>query len=290
MLWLFLSCLVGSDQEFAVIDQGVESVCDRFPDANNCVPQQEEEFEPIPQGDDPEDFEPEDTSCNSDMRIRKVLPAAEAVVPINVKPIVLTIGNGDDTHMVVDLKQNGQSVPHEQEVACYIHEGDEEFHCTYLITPLSDLEPNTDYFVSVLSSEVHPEPGIDSGQGFRTSTEVLTMDADAPETEFLGYMDRELSAVQECDWKDAMKYEILTTVSEPTRDFLSVLQIYEVHDVNTGDESLMHTIILPAELGQTNYRQVIRPGDELPYRCFRVLHRDIAGNESPSSETICWDG
>ena len=290
MLWLYLSCMVGSDQEFAVIDDGVESVCDRFPEANNCVPKEEEEFEPIPQNDDPEDFEPEDTSCNSDMRIRKVLPAAEAVVPVNVKPIVLTIGNGDETHMVVDLKQNGQSVPHEQEVACYIHEGDEEFHCTYLITPLSDLEPNTDYYVSVLSSDVHPEPGIDSGQGFRTSTDVLTMDAEAPETEFLGYMDRELSAVQECDWKDAMKYEILTTVTEPTRDFLSVLQIYEVHDVNTGDESLMHTIILPAELGQTNYRQVIRPGDELPYRCFRVLHRDIAGNESPSSETICWDG
>ena len=58
MVWLFLSCLVGSDQEFAVIDQGVESVCERFQDANNCVPQQEEEFEPIPQGDDPEDFEP----------------------------------------------------------------------------------------------------------------------------------------------------------------------------------------------------------------------------------------
>ena len=77
------------------------------------------------------------------------------------------------------FKQNGQSVPHEQEVACYIHEGDEE--PLYLSNhPLSDLEPNTDYYVSVLSSDVHPEPGIDSGQGFRTSTEVLTMDADAP--------------------------------------------------------------------------------------------------------------
>ena len=66
-----------------------------------------------------------------------------------------------------------------------------------------------------------------------------------PKPNFLGYMD--LSAVQECDWKDAMKYEILTTVSEPTRDFLSILQVYEVHDVNTGDESLMHSIILPGE-------------------------------------------
>ena len=291
MIWLlFSSCLVRSDQEFAVLNQGVESVCDRLPQAQNCQPEEEEqEFEPIPNDDDPEDFLPEDTSCDTAMRIRKVLPAVDSVVPVNVKPIVLTIGNGDDTHMTVDLKDNGQSVPHEQEITCYIHEGDEEYHCTYLITPFEDLEPNTDYYVSVINSDVHPEPGMDSGQGFRTGTGVLTMDSEAPETRFLGYMDRELSAVQECDWKDAMKYEILTTVAEPTRENLSILQVYEVHDINTGDESLMHSIILPPDLGSTNYRQVMRPGDELPYRCFRVVHRDIAGNESPSSETICWE-
>ena len=61
---------------------------------------------------------------------------------------------------------------------------------TYLIVPLDDLEPNTDYYVSVLNSDLHPEPGMDSGQGFRTGTDVLTMEADPPGTVFLGYMDR----------------------------------------------------------------------------------------------------
>ena len=143
MMWLFFSCLVHSDQEFAVLKQGGESVCERFPEAQNCQPEGEE-FEPIPNDDDPEDFPPEDTSCNSAMRIRKVIPLVDSVVPVNVKPIVLTIGNGDDTHMIVDLKNNGQSVPHEQEVTCYIHEGDEEYHCTYLITPLQDLDEAVD--------------------------------------------------------------------------------------------------------------------------------------------------
>ena len=60
MMWLlFSSCLVRSDQEFAVLNQGVESVCDRLPQAQNCQPEEEEEFEPIPNDDDPEDFLPE---------------------------------------------------------------------------------------------------------------------------------------------------------------------------------------------------------------------------------------
>ena len=290
MIWMFLSCLVQSDQEFAVVEQRTESLCDRLPDASNCQPEEDEEFEPILQDEeDPEDFLPEDTSCDSDMRIRKVLPGVGSVVPVNTKPIVLTIGNGDETHMIVDLKRDGQSVPHDQDVTCYIHEGDEEFHCTYLIEPLEDLDSDTDYYISVLASEIHPNDGMDSGQWFRTDSNRLTMDASAPETVFLEYMNREPTAVQECDWKDAMKYEILTTVDEPTREYLSVIQVYEVHDIATGDESLMHTIILPPELDSTNYRQVIRPGDEYPLRCFRAVHRDIAGNESPSSETICWE-
>lgn len=291
LLW-FHGCLVGSDQEFAVIDQRLEDICERVPDAQNCQPEpeiEEEGFEPIPQDDDPEDFPPEDTSCDSEMRIRKLLPTYNAIAPINTKPIVLTIGNGDETHMAVDLKKDGQSVPHTQDITCYIHEGDEEFHCTYLIEPLEDLEPNTDYYVSVLNTEIHPDPGMDSGGWFRTSSSRLTMDAVAPDTFFEGYFDREPTAVQECDWKNAKKYEITTTVDQPTRDNLSIIQVYEVHDQATGDESLMHSIILPTELASTNYRQVIRPGEEYPLRCFRAVHRDIAGNESPSSETICWE-
>jgi hypothetical protein len=288
MLWMMTSCFTQSEQEFAVIDQPTESLCDRMPNAIECMPE-DEGFEPIPQDEDPEDFPPEDTSCNSAMRIRKVIPLANSTAPVNTKPIVLTIGNGDETHMAVDLKMNGQSIPHDQEVTCYIHEGDEEYHCTYLVLPYEDLEPNTDYYVSVLTTDIHAEPGIDSGAMFRTSTEKLTMSAQAPATEFLGYMDRELTAVQECDWKDAKKYEILTTVDQVSTDNLSMIQVYEVYDPSIGDEAFMHSIILPKDLQFTNYRQVIRPGEEYPLRCFRAVHRDVAGNESPSSETICWD-
>lgn len=289
MLLMMISCVVRSDQEFAVLNDGVDSICERYPYADGCQP--EEEMEPPPENDlgTAEEPLPEDRSCDSEMRIRKVLPGPDAVVPVNVKPIVLTIGNGDDTHMVVDLKKDGQSVPHQQEVSCYIHEGDEEFHCTYLINPLNDLSANEDYYISVLTSDIHPSPGSDSGQWFRTGTQQLTMDDVAPETEFEGYMDREPTAVQECDWKDAMKYEITTTVVEETRGNLSVIQVYEVHDINTGDETLQHSIILPPDMQTTTYRQVIRPGDEYPLRCYRAVHRDIAGNESPSSETICWE-
>jgi hypothetical protein len=223
------------------------------------------------------------------MRIRKVLPRPNVIAPVNTKPIVLTIGNGDETHVTVDLELNGESVQAEQEITCYIHEGDEEYHCTYLLNPLEELQPDTYYYVSVISSEVHPEPGMDSGSWFKTSTNRLSMPNTAPETRFLGYMDRELSAVQECDWNDAKKYEILTSVATASPDFLSIIQVYEVHDTQTGDESLVHSIILPPGLDSTNYRQVIRPGDEEPFKCFRAVHRDVAGNESTTSETICYD-
>ena len=100
-------------------------------------------------------------------------------------------------------------------------------------------------------------------------------------------MDRELSAVGECDWEGAKKYELKTTVPEETRENLSVVQVYEVHDVQSGDETLVHSIILPKSRDEAQYRQVIRPGDEYT-RCYRSEHLDVAGNSSPTTETLCW--
>lgn len=292
MWWVLpFSCGIDSEIEFAVRGRHEQSWCERFPTSEQCVDTSiEEPFEPLPQNEDPEDFLPEDTSCNTPMYIRKILPLFGETAPINTHPIVLTIGNGDHTHMHVELQLGNQPVPHEQEVTCYIHEGEEEFHCTYLLFPLENLQPNTEYVVSVTSIDPHPVPGERFDSVFRTGNNILTMNEGPPDTEFLGYMDREPTAVQECDWKDAKKYEILTTVQTQTRENLSVIQVYEVHNLLTREESLMHTIVLPADINQTNYRQVIKPGEEEPFRCFRAVHRDIAGNESPSSDTICWDG
>ena len=40
-------------------------------------------------------------------------------------------------------------------------------------------------------------------------------------------------------------------------------------------------------MDEAQYRQVIMPGDEYP-RCYRSEHLDVAGNLSPTTETLCW--
>ena len=106
--------------------------------------------------------------------------------------------------------------------------------------------------------------------------------------DILGFMDREESAVEFCDWQEAKKYELQTTVADEQADNLSIVQVFEVHDEATGDEELVHSIILPLDYPTIWYRQVMFPGTEGP-RCYRSYHRDIAGNESPSTEVHCWE-
>ena len=65
---------------------------------------------------------PEDTSCNTLMRVRRILPVNNATAPVNTQPIVLTIGQGDGSHLEVRLLDSGgEEVETEQDVRCYIH-------------------------------------------------------------------------------------------------------------------------------------------------------------------------
>lgn len=284
-VFLFISCLTTSDQEFAILDQGIDNLCEQVPDAENCQSDEESDLGDIT-GESDTDI-PEDTSCNSLMRVRRVLPINNATTPVNTQPIVLTIGYGDETHLLVELiNAQGEVVETNQTVDCYIHEGDEEFHCTYLLDPVNGLQANRAYDVRVRATEFHETPGDEYRSSFETNGSQLQMASVAPDIEHLGYMDRELSAVGECDWEGAKKYELMTTVPEPTRDNLSIVQVYEV-DIQTNEESLVHSIILPKTMDEAQYRQVIKPGDEYP-RCYRSEHLDVAGNISPTTETVCW--
>ena len=83
-----------------------------------------------------------------------------------------------------------------------------------------------------------------------------------------------------------MKYEVVTEVEGETRDHLTLIQVYEVANINSTEGDLVHSIILPKDWSSTQYRQVIYPGDEYP-RCYHSTHRTITGVEWPSA-TVCW--
>jgi hypothetical protein len=285
-------CVMSSENQFAVVNSTVEDMCERVPSAQNCLPEEEEPFEEDlvgpPEPPDTGDL-PEDRSCNSPMRIRKIIPFENHAVPINVQPVVLTIGNGDETHLEASLQSaDGQEVETIQSTTCYVHEGDEEYHCTYLIEPVTYLEPNTEYMLYVRTTDVHPNPDDveQSFSHFTTTGSAITDVNTNPVTEIIGYMEREPTAIQECDWKESMKYEVVTAIQEETRDFLTLIQVYEVPDINSTEGDLVHSIILPREMSSTQYRQVIYPGDEYP-RCYHSRHRTVTGVEWPS-ETVCW--
>ena len=291
-------CFTRSENAFSIVSGNGQDPCYLVPNASNCTEQPEEpeldqgQDDPDnPYGEENTEVDPlgDDTGCDEEMRVRKIIPDLDTTAPVNTKPVVLTIGNGDETHIDIELRDDQfQLVEAEQEVSCYLHETDTEVHCTYLLTPTEDLKPETDYTVVAMGTENHQDPNMQYRSWFTTTTERATLSNGTPTTEILGYLDREPTAVEFCDWKDAKKYELKTTVTDEQEDNLSIIQVFEVHDQSTGDEELVHSIIMLQNYPTVWYRQIMRPGTEGP-RCYRSYHRDIAGNESPSSDVVCWE-
>ena len=59
------------------------------------------------------------------------------------------------------LDSQGQEVEAEQDVTCYLQEVFILEFCTYLLEPLQELSPNTDYQIRVRGTEYHQVPGSD---------------------------------------------------------------------------------------------------------------------------------
>lgn len=288
-------CFTRSENSFSVVSGKIEDICERVPSASNCqeedtFPEYEMDDSDNPYGEEDTEVDSfDDTGCNEEMRVRKTIPNSNKSAPVNTKPIVLTIGNGDETHLTVELVDKQYTpVEAEQKVTCYLHESSTEIHCTYLLEPTRELAPNSEYMLWVRGTENHQDPNMQYQSWFTTTSERATMSNQAPYMEILGYMDREPTAVEFCDWKDARKYELHTIVADEQSQNLSIVQVYEVHDRNTGDEDLVHSIIVPIDYPAVWYRQILTPGTEGP-RCYRSYHRDVAGNESPSSPILCWE-
>ena len=145
---------------------------------------------------------------------------------------------------------SGQLVETNQYTECYIHEGDEEYHCTYLMVPLELLSPNTEY-------TIHTDNRCPCGP-CRNCTIIFCLEPlvqphdinTNPVTEIIGYMHREPSAIQECDWKEAMKYEVVTEVEGETRDHLT--SRFMRLRTSTLQKDLVHSIILQKIGAQLN--------------------------------------
>ena len=288
-LFLNIACVNKIEHSFSVVEGRIDDPCLSKLNTEDCP----EEFSPDdsdnPYGQEDTEVDLLEDNCDQIMRVRKIIPDLDSIAPQNTKPIVLTIGNGDETHLSVELyDEQGQVVEVEQEVDCYLHEADTEIHCTYLLEPVQELVPNVEYVVRVVGTEDHQEPGTEYRSWFTTSSNQQNLSNEMPAMEILSYIDREPTAVQTCDWPNAMKYELQATVAEEQSQNLSVLQVFEVHDINTGDENLVHSIILPKDYPAVWFRQVLTPGTEGP-RCYRSEHRDVAGNKSSSTPIICWE-
>lgn len=282
ILLVSIACVPEKERSFSVLKGGFEHEDTESEEYSQDDPDN-------PYGEEDSEVNPLEDNCDQMMRVRKIIPDLDSVSPQNTKPIVLTIGNGDGAHLSVELwDQQGQLVTVEQDVNCYFHEADTEIHCTYLLEPVEELMANTEYTVRVIGTEEHHEPGTEYRSWFRTSSEREGLSNERPAMEILSYTDREPTAIQTCDWPDALKYELRTTVAEEQSRNLSIIQVYEVHDANTGDEDLVHSIILPKDYPTVWFRQVLTSRIE-EGRCYRSEHRDVAGNQSSSTPVICWE-
>jgi hypothetical protein len=257
--------------------------CEDIPECQEPAQEpSEESFEPSVEP--PEQADPDD--CDEPLGFRKVLPNGEGTAPSNSRVFVSLIGNGDDSHATVSLRdESNQFVEGEVTSECYIHEGDAEFHCNYLFVPTESLQADHQYTVTISGTEFHHDPAWNYESRFETGSRISSLGETAPLLEIIGYMEREPGALDPCDWYGAYKYELRMTLAESLSNDLSMIHVYEV-DGNT--ESIVHTIFVPPGAETSEFRQVMKPGEEGP-RCYRAVHEDIAGNQSDSSEILCWE-
>jgi hypothetical protein len=252
-------------------------------EGSSCTDRRSPESDPL-EREVSEQANPED--CDEPMGIRKIVPDNDASAPINTHVFVSMIGNGDDSHAVISLLDPAnQRIEVTTESICYYHESDTEYHCSYMIEPLEFLEENTKYRIRILGTEYHHIPGWSYESTFRTTSSEATLSSDAPSLEILRYEERTSMGLEPCDWHGVYKYELAVELADPQEAQLSLLQIFEV---NGNDEELVHSLIVPEDHSRMEFRQVLNPGTE-GNRCYRALHLDVAGNESDSSPTVCWE-
>ena len=284
IFWLvWYGCSVNSDTTFVFANgERSEFDCDDFPTYADCT-----EAEKTDTGLGAiisEQAPPEE--CDEPMGIRKIVPDNDDRVPVNTHVFVSLIGNGDDSHATISLLDSAnQSIEVSTESACYYHESDTEFHCSYMVEPLEDLEPNTNYRVRVQGTSEHHDPSWRYDSTFRTTSEESNLSSQAPELEILRYEERAPGGLDPCDWRGVYKYELIVELADPQSSDLSLIQVYEV---NGSAEELVHSLIVQEGDSAMEFRQVLNPGTE-GNRCYRAFHMDLAGNESASSSVVCWE-
>ncbi|MEC7984820.1 MAG: hypothetical protein VX278_06635 [Myxococcota bacterium] len=229
-------------------------------------------------------------NCGGPMVIRKILPLHEASdVPINSQIFVALAGNGNADHMRILVRENigGLPVEFDLQTACYAHESDTEYHCNYELKPYQDLKEHKEYQISLSGTELHAEGCFGYSTTFTTGHSRIELDTAPPTLEIVGYMPRPEDAVGDCDWQDAMKYELSVQVQDPDMERISIIHAYEV-DPESCQEELVHSVFPIAGIDFFDFHQVLKPSTE-GERCYRAEHMDWAGNRTESSPTICWD-
>ena len=109
----------------------------------------------------------------------------------------------------------------------------------------------------------------------------------APELTIKQYVKRNEEAVEECDWVDAMKYDLKAENIQISPARHLIITVFEVNPL-TCEELMSHTLFPHLWHNSFEFRQVLEPGSEGP-RCYRIEQQDWAGNISPSSLTKCWN-
>ena len=231
-----------------------------------------------------------ENSCSLPVVVRKIVPSEGSTdMPVNSAVLVSLIGDGNEDHMVLSLREliGGQTVEGDLESSCYAHESNTEAHCTLFFQPTAPLTENTQYQVTLNGTELHAEDSFSYSSVFTTGFDSWSMNKPAPELKIKQYVERNPEAVEECDWTGAMKYDLTAENLQIDTDRHLVILVYEVNPI-TCDETVVHTLFPHLWHRSFEFRQVLEPGSEGP-RCYRIEQQDWAGNRSPSSLTKCWN-
>ena len=224
-------------------------------------------------------------SCETNLTLRSVTPVEGATdVPVNARILVSFIGWGSADEFSVKLESLSAEVSTTNTSWCYAHEGPYEVHCWWSLTPDEQLVENSEYRLSIETTDSYGGPvPMSFHSRFFTGDSVLTPITASLDFYYDSAWNVDTEDRVECDFEQPRRYfiDVETDWVDPSN--LSVFHFFELPVEENEPAPLVHTVFAQSNGDGAGVGQIKQYVDgSRPYSdCFAVTIEDGAGNRTP---------
>ncbi len=225
--------------------------------------------------------------CRDTLSVRSVRPVDRQIdVPLDARVLVSLIGWGTAEEVTVRLVDDSDAeLSVSTETWCYEHEGPDEVHCWFRLTPEESLAAETTHEVLINSSEAWAGAGhLSQSSSFTTGTGAVAAAGGPPTLTLDSRTDEEEAGV--CDYADPRRYLLMLTGAETDTTGLGVFHLDQVFPDDSGEALRVHTVHVFDDRPDTDVKQYL-DGGETTDDCYQVTYEDGAGRRTPGA-VACW--